>query len=98
MKNILCAFLFLCLFTSCEKDPASFTPPCEIAGQEILELIRTEGLISTRLEASGIVNGIGVSGTPTINGCILEYEGTFYNLEQLVSFEADGVFLRLNFP
>jgi len=98
MKNLFFALFCLCLFTACADDEDPFVPqlPCEIIGEEIIELIRTEGLTTTRLEASGIVS-TPINETPTVDGCTLEFRNTFYNLELLVSYRAIENTLMLNF-
>lgn len=92
----ICLFLYaVALASACTKQEDPIPAPCMLLGEEIQDLILFERATRTLVWANDMFRS--VDGVPVIDGCIAEVESIFYNLEQLVSFEASGRTIILRF-
>ncbi len=92
--HIFLPFCLIILASACTKEDP-IPAPCMLLGEEIQDMILFERATRTLVWANDTFRS--VNGVPVIDGCIAEVETIFYNLEQLVSFEASGRTIILRF-
>ncbi|MEL6972098.1 MAG: hypothetical protein AAFO02_18165 [Bacteroidota bacterium] len=101
MKQLALLFLLLSsliFFTSCDDEDFP-RPPCELVAEDLKSRIDNNApeVERTRIETgTSVIESVGV---PWIKGCIAQYEGVSYNLEQLISYQIrNETQLILKFP
>lgn len=98
-RLLLCVLLITGSLThSCTDD--DFQPNCEVIANEIRELIDLDTFGNSSLTGTTIYyNGrvVADQGLPTIEGCILKYNNTSFNLDQAISYESEGQRLIIRF-
>ncbi|MEL6659407.1 MAG: hypothetical protein AAFP77_30865 [Bacteroidota bacterium] len=101
MKQLALLFLFLSspiFFTSCDDEDFP-RPQCELVSEDLKSRIdnNVPAVERTRIEAGNSI--IESTGVPWIEGCIAQFQGTSYNLDQLISYQIrNETQLILKFP
>jgi hypothetical protein len=98
MKQTIALFVAIILvgISSCTSDDDMVTPNCEVISQNIQILLENGDPPRTRIEWAGMFND--GPGVPSFDGCIINQNNRFWNLEQIISYELRDDRLILRFP
>ena len=91
----------LFFFSSCNgEDDDMEQLYCEILVDKVIQAAADGGATHTEMESSEVVRS--GSGLPTYSGCVAEFQGVFFNMDQLISYRvaelSAGNTLILTFP